>query len=220
MRWFRKHSVNLAREYAPVEIETHGERDPAEFDDLVSQHGYAIYERMLADAHVKACFNLKRWGVLSVPWRLEPADASPDAQRAHEFIQYTLHTMQGGVFGLLWRVLDALAKGCAILEKLYAYRAEPPYAGFWTLVGFKAKNPALFRFEVDAYRNVRALILHAPTAGNSPSRARSSSCTLTTRATSRPQANPTCAPPTAHGAAKSASCSSGTCFCRSTPRRR
>jgi len=162
MRWFHKRTVDLAREYAPVEIETHGERDPAEFDDLMSQHGYAIYERMLTDAHVKACFNLKRWGVLSVPWRLEPADASPDAQRAHEFVQYTLHTMQGGVFGLLWRVLDALAKGCAILEKLYAYRAEPPYAGYWTLVGFKAKNPALFRFEVDAYRNVRALILHAP----------------------------------------------------------
>ena len=162
MRWFRKRTVNLAREYAPVEIETHGERDPAEFDDLVSRHGYAVYERMLTDAHVKACFNLKRWGVLSVPWRLEPADASPDAQRAHEFVQYTLQTMQGGVFGLLWRVLDALAKGCAILEKLYAYRAEPPYAGYWTLVGFKAKDPALFRFEVDAYRNVRALILHAP----------------------------------------------------------
>jgi phage gp29-like protein len=162
MRWFRKRTVNLAREYAPVEIETHGERDPAEFDDLVSRHGYAVYERMLTDAHVKACFNLKRWGVLSVPWRLEPADASPDAQRAHEFVQYTLQTMQGGVFGLLWRVLDALAKGCAILEKLYAYCAEPPYAGYWTLVGFKAKDPALFRFEVDAYRNVRALILHAP----------------------------------------------------------
>lgn len=162
MRWFRRRTLNLAREYAPVEIDTHGARDAAAFDDLIRQHGDAIYERMLTDAHVKACFNLKRWGVLSVPWRLEPADASPEAERTHAFVDYTLQTMQGGVFGLLWRVLDALVKGCAILEKLYAYRTEPPHAGYWTLVGFKAKNPALFRFQIDAYRNVQALLLNAP----------------------------------------------------------
>ncbi len=163
MRWFRKRSTPLEREYAPVEIETYGERAATEFDDdLLGKHGYEIYDRMLTDAHVKACFNLKRWGVLSVPWRLEPADDTPEAQRAYEFTLYNLQTMQGGVFSLLWRALDALAKGVAILEKLYAYRAAPPYAGTWTLRGFKAKNPALFRFEVDAYRNVKSLILDAP----------------------------------------------------------
>lgn len=163
MRWFRKRRTLLDREYAPVEIETLGERAASELDDeLLRKHGYEVYERMLTDAHVKACFNLKRWGVLSVPWRLEPADESPDAQRTYEFTLYTLQTMQGGVFSLLWRVLDALAKGVSILEKLYAYRVEPPYAGLWTLRGFKAKNPALFRFEVDAYRNLQSLVLYAP----------------------------------------------------------
>ncbi|GIV10922.1 MAG: hypothetical protein KatS3mg020_0413 [Fimbriimonadales bacterium] len=163
MLWRRKRETGLAREYAPVEIGTLGEREATEFDDeLLTKHGYAVYERMLTDAHVKACFNLKRWGVLSVPWRLEPADETPDARRVHEFVLYNLHTMQGGVFSLLWRTLDALAKGVAILEKLYTYRAEPPYAGLWTLRGFKAKNPTLFRFEVDAYRNLNALILYAP----------------------------------------------------------
>ncbi|MCS7208486.1 MAG: DUF935 domain-containing protein [Fimbriimonadales bacterium] len=161
MLWFRKR--RLDREYAPVEIETYGEREPTEFDDdLLAKHGYAIYDQMLTDAHVKACFNLKRWGVLSVPWRLEPADETPEAQRVHQFVLYNLHTMAGGVFSLLWRALDALAKGCAILEKLYAYCDEPPYAGYWVVRGFKAKNPALFRFEVDAYRNLRSLILYAP----------------------------------------------------------
>lgn len=163
MLWRRKRKTELAREYAPVEIDTHGEREATEFDDdLLAKHGYAIYDRMLSDAHVKACFNLKRWGVLSVPWRLEPADDTPEAQRVHEFVLYNLQTMHGGVFSLLWRTLDALAKGVAILEKLYTYRAEPPYAGLWTLQGFKAKNPALFRFEVDAYRNLKSLILYAP----------------------------------------------------------
>ncbi|MCS7300153.1 MAG: DUF935 domain-containing protein [Fimbriimonadales bacterium] len=163
MRWLRKRKAQLEREHAPVEIETFGERAATEFDDdLLVKHGYAIYDRMLTDAHVKACFNLKRWGVLSVGWRLEPADETPAAQRVCEFVRYNLQTMQGGVFSLLWRALDALAKGVAILEKIYAYRTEPPYAGMWTLQGFKAKNPALFRFEVDAYRNLRSLVLYAP----------------------------------------------------------
>lgn len=163
MRWFRTRKARLDREYAPVEIETHGEREATSFDDeLLSKHGYAIYDRMLTDAHVKACFNLKRLGVLSASWRLEPADATPEAQRVHEFVLHNLQTMQGGVFSLLWRVLDALAKGVAILEKIYTYRTEPPYEGFWTLARCKSKNPALFQFEVDAYRNVRALILYAP----------------------------------------------------------
>ncbi|MDW8052209.1 MAG: DUF935 family protein [Armatimonadota bacterium] len=163
MRWFRKRKPALAREYAPVEIDTSGEREATEFEDeLLAKHGYAIYERMLTDAHVKACFNLKRWGVLSANWRLEPADDTPEAQQVHAFVRYNLLTMQGGVFSLLWRVLDALAKGVAILEKLYAYRTKPPYAGFWTLRSFKAKDPALFRYEVDAYRNLKSLILYAP----------------------------------------------------------
>lgn len=160
---FRKRKISLEREYAPVEIETFGVRAATDLDDdLLAKHGYAVYDRMLTDAHVKACFNLKRWGVLSAPWRLEPADDTPQALRVCEFVQYNLQTMQGGVFSLLWRTLDALAKGVAILEKLYAYRTEPPYAERWTLRGFKAKNPALFEFEVDAFRNLKALILHTP----------------------------------------------------------
>lgn len=79
-----------------------------------------------------------------------------------DFVLDNLQTMGGGVFSLLWRVLEALAKGSAVLEKLYEGRTTPPYPGLWTLKGFKAKNPALFTFEVDAFRNVRALILNAP----------------------------------------------------------
>ncbi|MDM7461343.1 MAG: DUF935 family protein [bacterium] len=160
---FRKRKLSLEREYAPVEIETFGVRATTDLDDdLLAKHGYAIYDRMLTDAHVKACFNLKRWGVLSAPWRLEPANDTPEALRVHAFVLYNLQTMQGGVFSVLWRTLDALAKGVAILEKLYTYRTEPPYAEHWTLRGFKAKNPALFEFEVDAFRNLKALTLHAP----------------------------------------------------------
>ncbi len=162
--WFtRRRAPRWDKEQAPVEIETLGERDATSFDDdLLTQHGYTLYDQMLTDAHLRACFNLKRLGILSVGWRLEPADGSADALFARDFVLYNLQTMAGGVFSLLWRVLDALAKGFAVLEKLYEWRTVPPYEGLWVLKGFKAKDPSRFAFEVDAFRNVRALILNAP----------------------------------------------------------
>ncbi len=162
----RRRTLRWDEEQAPVEIDTLGERDALSFDDdLLTRHGYEIYDQMLTDAHVRACFNLKRLGILSVGWRLEPADDSPEALFVRDFVLYNLQTMAGGVFSLLWRTLDALAKGFAVLEKLYEWRTAPPYEGLWTLKGFKAKNPALFTFEVDAFRNVRALVLNAPDGG-------------------------------------------------------
>lgn len=164
MRWLFRKQKRLAweREQAPVEIETRGTRYPTEFDTLLGRHGFTLYDQILHDAHVRACLNLKRLGILSVGWRLEPADESPEAQRAHQFVEYNLQTMRGGVFSLLWRTLDALAKGYAVLEMLFSRQQSPPYEGYYLLTGFKAKDPALFSFEVDAYRNIRALILHSP----------------------------------------------------------
>ncbi len=168
-RWFwQRKRIRWDEEQAPVEIETRGTRLPLSTDDeLIQKHGFELYERMMTDAHIKACLNLKRLGILSVGWRLEPADTTPEAERVRDFVEYNLKTMAGGVFSLLWRVLDAMAKGYSVLEKLYEYRTLPRYGERWCLRGFKAKNPALFRFEVDAYRNVRALILDAPD-GSSP----------------------------------------------------
>ncbi len=160
MRWFQRKRMRYDEEQAPVDIETLGARSATEFDDdLLTKHGYEIYDQMMTDAHVRACINLKRLGVLSVGWRLEPADETPSAQRAYALVEQNLRTMAGGVFSLLWRVMDSLAKGYAVLEKLYTY---DPALG-WRLVGFKAKNPALFAFEVDAYRNIRSLVLTTPT---------------------------------------------------------
>ncbi len=163
-RWFwQRKRIRWEQEQAPVEIEARGVRLPMGVeDDLLAKHGFELYERMMTDAHIKACLNLKRLGILSVGWRVEPTDATPEAQQVRDFVEYNLRTMAGGVFSLLWRVLDALAKGYSVLEKLYAFRSLPAYGERWCLVGFKAKNPALFRFEVDAYRNVRALLLDAP----------------------------------------------------------
>jgi len=122
----RRRAIRWDEEQAPVEIDTFGERDALSFDDdLLTRHGYEIYDQMLADAHVRACFNLKRLGILSVGWRLEPADDSPDALFMRDFVLYNLQTMAGGVFSLLWRTLDALAKGFAVLEKLYEWRPTP-----------------------------------------------------------------------------------------------
>jgi len=164
MRWlFRKRpQIRWEQEQAPVEINTRGERSPSEFDELLGKHGFTLYDQILNDAHVRACINLKKLGILSVGWRVEPADESALAREAQQFVLYNLQHMRGGVFSLLWRTLDALAKGYAVLEKLYTRADTPPYRGYYLLAGFKSKDPSLFSFEVDAYRNIRALLLHTP----------------------------------------------------------
>lgn len=166
MNWIaklRRNRKHLLQEQAPVEINTSHNLLPVTWDDdLMRKHGMAIYDRMLQDSQVRACFNLKRLGALSVPWQLQPADSSRDADETLQFMEFNLQRMKGGVFSLLWRVLDAMAKGFSVLEKLYDLRSEPPWKGKLELIGFKSKDPALFGFDLDEFRNVRALVLNAP----------------------------------------------------------
>lgn len=167
MNWIEKLRRNrkqtLLQEQAPVEINTSHSLLPAAWDDdLMRKHGMAIYDRMLQDSQVRACFNLKRLGALSVPWQLQLGDTSRQEKETLQFIEFNLQRMKGGVFSLLWRVLDAMAKGFSVLEKLYSLHEEPPWEGKLVLTGFKAKDPARFAFDLDEFRNIRALILNAP----------------------------------------------------------
>jgi len=159
----RSRKDDLLREQAPVEINTSHTLLPASWDDdLMRKYGMAIYDRMLQDSQVRACFNLKRLGALSVPWQLQPADNSRQAIETLQFIEFNLQRASGSVFGFLWRVLDAMAKGFSVLEKLYELRQESPWEGKLTLTDFKSKDPALFGFDLDEFRNIRALVLNAP----------------------------------------------------------
>lgn len=151
------------QEQARVEVQAAGARySPGGEDDLIACQGLRIYDQMLCDSQVRACFNLKRLGALSANWTLIPADQDSHAPSITDFIQWNLQTLEGGVFGLLWRAMDALAKGFSVLEKLYEIAPAGKWQGLYRLRAFKSKDPALFAFDLDPFRNVRALLLHAP----------------------------------------------------------
>ena len=131
-------------------------------DDLVSQKGLAIYDEMQKDSQVRSCLNTKKFAVLSKGWDIQPAsDDAADVEVAR-FVKFCLEDMRGSVQELLFKVLDALAKGFSMCEINYKLIEDGPYAGMIGLESIKSKNPAAFGFDTDEFLNVRALTMTAP----------------------------------------------------------
>ncbi|MCW5947842.1 MAG: DUF935 family protein [Fimbriimonadales bacterium] len=110
------------------------------------------YEKMLCDPLIKSAITVKKLGALAVPWEVVPND-SPKTR----FILKTFAEMQGSVEGILFDAMDALAKGYAVLEKVFVENN-----GILRLHSVKPKDPALFGFEVDEFLNIESLTLHVP----------------------------------------------------------
>ncbi|NUL83366.1 MAG: DUF935 family protein [Armatimonadetes bacterium] len=148
----------LTKELAPSGIVSTGERLPKwNGDELIAKHGYAIYEKMSQDAHVKACLNAKRYALLSVGWRIEAADKSILAQRAARFCQDALNQIEGGLRTVLWNALDALSKGFSVQETIFAQSGSA-----LVIRTTKAKDPSAFVFETDEFGNILALRMTTP----------------------------------------------------------
>lgn len=135
---------------------------PMSGDRFVPGLGLQIYDRMQTDAQVRASLNLKKLGVLAAPWSIVPADGCDAARRIADFVRFSLSQMRGSVGGILWKSLDACAKGYAVLELNYELRNDEPYAGLLLLQEAKAKDPSLFGFQVDEFLNIRSLQLNVP----------------------------------------------------------
>ncbi|HUV03638.1 MAG TPA: DUF935 family protein [Armatimonadota bacterium] len=131
-------------------------------DDLVSQKGLAIYDEMQKDSQVRSCLNTKKFAVLSKGWDIQPASDDPADVDVARFVKFCLEDMRGSVQELLFKVLDALAKGFSMCEINYKLIEDGPYAGMIGLESIKSKNPAAFGFDTDEFLNVRALTMTAP----------------------------------------------------------
>jgi phage gp29-like protein len=70
--------------------------------------------------------------------------------------------MRGSVQDMLFKVLDALAKGFSICEINYKVIAGGRYAGMIGLESVKSKDPAGFGFDLDEFLNIRGLALAGP----------------------------------------------------------
>ena len=131
-------------------------------DDLVSQKGLAIYDEMQKDSQVRSCLNTKKFAVLSKGWDVQPASDDPGDMETARFVKFCLEDMRGSVQDMLFKVLDALAKGFSICEINYKIIQEGPYAGMVGLDSIKSKDPAAFGFDMDEFLNIRGLIMMAP----------------------------------------------------------
>lgn len=127
-------------------------------DSLISQKGLATFDEMQKDSQVQSCLNTKKFAVLANGWDIQPASSeSRDAEIAG-FVKFCLTDMRGSVQDVLFKVLDALAKGFSICEINYKVIGDGPYAGMIGLDSIKSKDPAAFGFDMDEFLNVRALV--------------------------------------------------------------
>ena len=127
-------------------------------DSLTSQKGLAIYDEMQKDSQVQSCLNTKKFAVLSEGWDIQPASNDPRDTEIAGFVNFCLTDMRGSVQDVLFKVLDALAKGFSICEINYKVIADGPYAGMIGLDSIKAKDPTAFGFDMDEFLNVRSLV--------------------------------------------------------------
>jgi len=126
-------------------------------DDLVSRKGFAVYDEMQNDAQVRSCLNTKKFAVLAKGWSIQPASDSPEDVRIARFIEFCLNDMKGSVPDMLFKVLDALAKGFSVCEINYKQIEGGPFDGMVGLASVKSKDPADFGFDMDEFLNVRNL---------------------------------------------------------------
>ena len=131
-------------------------------DDLLSQKGLALYDEMQKDSQVRSCLNTKKFAVLSKGWDVQPASDDPGDMETARFVKFCLEDMRGSVQDMLFKVLDALAKGFSICEINFKIVQEGPYAGMVGLDSIKSKDPAAFGFDMDEFLNIRGLIMMAP----------------------------------------------------------
>ncbi len=126
-------------------------------DDLVSRRGFAVYDEMQNDAQVRSCLNTKKFAVLAKGWSIQPASDSPEDVRIAQFIEFCLNDMKGSVQEMLFKVLDAIAKGFSVCEINYKPIEGGPFDGMIGLASIKSKDPADFGFDMDEFLNVRGL---------------------------------------------------------------
>lgn len=133
-------------------------------DDITDAYDDSVYERMLFDAMVSACFTILKTAILDEGLRLIPAvddKDDPDYAKSAEilaFCERVLANLETPLFGVLYNMADALALGNKVAEQVYAY--DTTYTGKTRLIlrALKVKPRHSTVFVVDAYRNVVGLM--------------------------------------------------------------
>lgn len=126
--------------------------DPIQWRNLV--------RKMLAEPTVKAALLQKVAAVASLDLHVHPANpASRQDCQAARFVFDVLTQCAGGLPKLCETILlPALLNGFSVAEKVWMLQTRGRWAGKIMLRHLKAKDPAWFRLETDAFQNITALV--------------------------------------------------------------
>ncbi len=129
-------------------------------DELITRRGFTIYDTMQHDAQVKAALMTKKYAVLCKPWSVLPASEDEQDKKVADFCNYALNNLDNGLNNTLYNVLDAIAKGYSVSEKVWQIvEDDPDWDGYWTIAAIKHKDPANWTFDLDDYMNIKQMLL-------------------------------------------------------------
>lgn len=146
-------------------------------DDLLSTRGIETYDRMMADAQVRASINTKRYALLARPWQVYPSirdRVHPGycaACEARDFVEDALRGLRGPDGSTrefrhtLFEMMSAFYRGFSLAEMIWRVEERGRWRGKFTLGAIKFKNPKQIGFDLDEYLNVRAVTSVTPTGG-------------------------------------------------------
>ena len=103
---------------------------------------YEIYEDILRDDQVQACFQQRRLAVISREWEVQPGDDTPGAAEAADWLRATLERI--GWDSITDKMLFGVFHGYAVGECLYA-----PGEKAVELMGIKVRKQRRFKFGID-----------------------------------------------------------------------
>lgn len=89
-------------------------------DDIAGPKGLRIFDKMLRDEQVFACYALKVAAIIGPGWMLEAADETPAAQALAEQLTADLTSLPGPLEDALEGVLTAIGYGFSLTEQIYA----------------------------------------------------------------------------------------------------
>jgi SPP1 gp7 family putative phage head morphogenesis protein len=128
-------------------------------DDLVGRKGFAIYKKMLLDDQVKAVVLFKRDAITSRDYLFVPHDnlSGDENDRRINVFNEALEQMDGTFFNALNGIMSAMYNGFSLTEKIYRQFTVDNKL-YWGIQALKIRPFDTFKFKVDEYGNIEALI--------------------------------------------------------------
>ena len=131
-------------------------------DALFAKKGIGIVDEMRNDDSLSAFMEVKKAAVLGSPWKIVPASDEEKDQKIAADIEDTLGRLNGSFREKLRDILTALEYGYSISNRPFQLKDSGEFKGKYGLLDIKTKEPHGFRFEVDEFRNVTALLQATP----------------------------------------------------------